>query len=184
MAGGITEEAAGESQFTAGLRVDGCDALDPPAVPLDRKGMHVEEEIDRGLGTDDLLLFGVAKLLVGAGALFRVIAELVNDLADPRILAPADQPHRPDPNLARTVAAEHGPILNERNLESHACRRQAGPHAGIAAANHDQIIGAFDLRLRRETERPAAPGREGFGLVRWRRIGRQHDAVAAAVETG
>jgi len=102
MTGGITEKPAGESQFLAGAGVEAGDCLNPRGVrrPLDGKGMRVEEEINVWLTPDNLLFFGIAELLVRAGALFGMITELLDDFPDPWIPTPADQAHRPNPDLA------------------------------------------------------------------------------------
>jgi hypothetical protein len=129
MAGGIAEKCAGEPQLATRPRVEAGDARDSWAGAVDGESVRVEKEVDVWLGLDDRFLLGILELLVGAGALFRLVGKLLDDLADPRILAAANQPHRPHANLARAVATEHWPILDECDLEPQAGGRDRRAHA-------------------------------------------------------
>ncbi len=188
MAGGVAEEGAGDGELAAGVRVEAGDGGDPARLGRRREGVGIEEQVDGRLGADERLLLRVLELLRGARALRRPVGELLDDLADPRILPAPDQPHRPDPDLARAVAAEHRPVLDEGHLEPHPRRGERRPHAGVAAADHHQVVGTLDLRFGREAERGAAPrGEDGRVVGRGsggRAGGHQGDAVAAAVEAG
>jgi hypothetical protein len=97
---GIAEKPPGESQFAARLGRKAGNARDPVRLAGHGEGMRVEKEVDVWLGADNRLFLGIFELLERAGALLRVIAELLDDVADPRIPAALNQALRPDTDLA------------------------------------------------------------------------------------
>ena len=182
---GIAEKPPGESEFAARLGRQAGNARDPLRLAGHGEGMRVEKEVDVWFGADNRLFLGIFKLLERAGALLRVIAELLDDVADPRIPAALNQALRPDTDLARAVAAEHAAILHEGHLQSHPGGRERRSQPRVATTDHDQVVGPLRFGFRGKPEGLATPGGEYRGVVGRRcRIGGQQDAVAAAVEAG
>ena len=143
VAGAVDEELAEEAGFFAGLGVEADDGADVLFVGghFDAVNVGVEVKGDGFLGVDGVFLELVIELLgIGGGAVAGAVGELFNDLAEVGVEAAAGAAHGPDLDFAGAVAAEDGAVLDEGDFEALACAGDGGAHAGVAAADDDEIV--------------------------------------------
>ena len=184
MAGGVGHELGAEDLLAAGLDVDGLDGGDAVAVHGHAGGEVAEEEADVLLLADDLFLEFVAEAVDAARAVRRAVADLLDHLAEVRVLAAGGATHRPDADFGAPVATEDEAVLDERDFKGLPGSGESGAHAAVAAADDDEVelalvfgaLGAVPLRAGRDER--GAFGRNERGVLA------EDDGVGATGETG
>ncbi len=186
MPGAVGEEFPAETLLAAVGGVERGDGHD--AVALGLGGVHVlvQEERDILLLADVRLLLGVTEFLVQAGGVLRAVGELLDHLADVRVLAAPDQALRPDAHLGAAVAAQHRAVLDQRDLQALARGGDGAAETAVAAADDHEVELAHVLGRGRQPERRLAPGGKRGAVVGriLPEVLREIDRVTAAVETG
>ena len=184
MTGGVGHELGAEDLLAAGLDVDGLDGGDAVAVHGHAGGEVAEEEADVLLLADDLFLEVVAEAVDAARAVRRAVADLLDHLAEVRVLAAGGAAHRPDADFGAAVATEDEAVLDERDFEGLTGSGERRAHAAVTAADDDEVelalvfgaLGAVPLRAGRDER--GAFGRSERGVLA------EEDGVGATGETG
>ena len=84
--------------------------------------MVVQEEIDVGFCTDNLLLESVTKFFRKSRRLGRLIGKFFDDFSYARVNTASDQTHRPNTHFTGTISTKDRAILNECDAAAHASR--------------------------------------------------------------
>ena len=182
--GGVRHEFRAEDPLAAGTDVDRLDRGDAVAVHDDAGREVAEEEADVLLGADDLLLELVAEAVDAARAIGGAVRDLLDDLAEVRVLAAGGAAHGPDADLRAAVAAEDEAVLDERDLQRLPGAREGRPEAAVAAAHDDEVEFALVFRplravpLRAGGDQRLALGRGEGGVLA------EEDGVGATGEAG
>ena len=138
--GAVSEEGGAEALLLAGPHVDDSHSGDPVALCLHAEGVVGEEEVDVLLSRDDLDLEVIEVDLRRPRAQEGVVGELLDDVADVRVLADARAAVGPHAHLGGGVAAEDGAVLDEGDLAAHARAADGRSESGEAAAQDDEVI--------------------------------------------
>src|SRR5690606_7820118 len=100
-------------------------------------------------------------------------------------LSTADIALCPDADFTRSVSTENSAILNESDFAARTSRRNRRTHAGVAAADHDEVITIADRWGLRQSEQSPSPLRQNLRRVRRRLIFRREiNGITPAVESG
>jgi hypothetical protein len=147
--------------------------------------MMTEEQGDVFLGFDDFVFLIIRKLFSRCWRCFGLVFKFTDDLIE-RILTRWIVALRPNPNLRRSVSAQHIPILNQRDFRPHPRRGNRRTESTVTATNDDEIILAsvFD-RARNTGDFPS--GALFKGRIRRRGeifIVAEKHGIRASVETG
>jgi len=189
IAGAIGKPTGGEAEAARRADMLGHNRADDAIGGLNTVDALLQEKAQVALATDEgeaaivfVELGGIVHAVVSAFAGF----QFGHDVADARVRGQVDAAIEPDTNLGAVVAAQHGAVLEESDLQPKARGRQCCAGSRDAAADDYEVVLAAVFGHFRQAERLAAQGRQRGQVVRRLevQVRAEENGVAASLEAG